>query len=47
MIEEADLQLVVDEDAETLPLPDGWRVTHSGRPMPDVVAAIRRSRRGH
>ncbi len=47
VIEEEDLTGVLDEDEGMLPLPDGWRVTHTGQPMPNVVAAIRRSRRDH
>lgn len=45
VIDEADLEALV-EDAELLALPDGWRTTRSGRPMPNVVAALARSRRG-
>jgi hypothetical protein len=29
------------------PLPEGWRETVTGEPMPDVVAAVRRSRESH
>jgi len=47
VIEEADLQALLDEDAEMLPLPEAWRLTAGGKPMPNVVAAIRRSRAGH
>jgi excisionase family DNA binding protein len=32
---------------ESLPLPALWRRTASGALMPDVAAAVRRSRRGH
>ena len=46
VIEEVDLSAVVDT-SEMLPVPVGWQTTMSGRPMPDVVAAIRRSRAGH
>jgi len=46
VIEEADLAAILDE-AGSLPLPERWRRTHSGAAMPDVVAAVRRSRRGH
>ena len=45
MIEDADLAAV--EVPDTLPLPARWRRTSTGEPMPDVVAAIRRSRGGH
>ncbi len=46
VIEEDDLSAVLD-DAEMVPLPERWRLTASGRPMPNVVDAIRRSRPGH
>lgn len=46
VIEEADLESLLDE-AELLPLPPQWRTTRSGRPMPNVVSAVARSRRGH
>jgi excisionase family DNA binding protein len=42
VIEEHDLEPLLEEDA--LPLPRGWRRTFWGDPMPDVVAAVRRSR---
>lgn len=46
VIEEADLAAVLDED-ELLPLPSGWRRTMTdGRPIPNVVTALRRSRAG-
>lgn len=45
------LQHMIDEDdlpgsEVTVPLPDAWRRTITGEPMPDVVAAIRRARAG-
>lgn len=46
VIEEADLEAYLD-NGEMLPLPEGWAVTRSGHPMPNVVAAVARSRRGH
>jgi excisionase family DNA binding protein len=46
IIEEGDLDALLHSSA-MLPLPESWRFTGSGRPMPDVVAAVRRSRRGH
>ncbi len=33
--------------AETAVLPDGWGTTLTGEPMPDVAAAVRRSRATH
>jgi excisionase family DNA binding protein len=47
VIEEADLEALVGESPETLPVPKRWRRSDSGRPLPDVVGAIRRSRRAH
>jgi excisionase family DNA binding protein len=44
VIDEADLAAVTDESS--LPLPDAWRRTATGEPMPDVLAAIRSSRAG-
>lgn len=46
VIEEGDLA-TASGAGETLPLPPGWDRTFTGEPMPDVVAAIRRSRQGH
>ena len=45
VIEEADLELAIG-DADEDPLPPGWRTTVSGAPMPNIVAALRRSRQG-
>lgn len=42
--------VVVDEpelDSEMVPLPEGWGRMANGEPMPDVAAAVRRSREGH
>ncbi len=44
LIDEADLEAMEDE---TLPVPEYLARTSTGEPMPDVVAAIRRSRQGH
>lgn len=46
VIEEADLASILGE-SEMLPLPPAWRLTRSGRGMPNVVAALTRSRSGH
>jgi excisionase family DNA binding protein len=43
-IEEADLEAILGEDHELLPLPPEWARMSDGRPMPNVVAAVRRSR---
>jgi excisionase family DNA binding protein len=45
VIDESDLDAVIDD--EMLPVPDGWRVTSVGSPMPDLVALLRRSRASH
>jgi excisionase family DNA binding protein len=44
VIEEDDLA-AASADA-VLPVPRGWRRSATGEPMPDVVAALRRSRVG-
>jgi hypothetical protein len=36
-----------EEEWQTVPLPEGWGETLTGEPMPDVAAAVRRSREGH
>jgi excisionase family DNA binding protein len=46
VIDEADLRLATAPD-EVLALPPEWGRTITGEPMPNVVAAIRRSRAGH
>ncbi|MEW5990806.1 MAG: helix-turn-helix domain-containing protein [Chloroflexota bacterium] len=46
-IAEADLEAVLGEDDEMSPLPPEWRLMADGRPMPNVVAAVRRSRADH
>lgn len=44
-IEEADLDAMLGDD-EMLPLAPEWRRTISGKPMPNVVRAIRLARAG-
>lgn len=34
-------------ESRLAPLPDGWGTTLTGEPMPDVAAAVRRSRAVH
>jgi excisionase family DNA binding protein len=46
-IEEADLDAILAESGDMIALPPEWRLMSDGRPMPDVVAAVRRSRVGH
>lgn len=36
-----------EDPPEMAPLPAGWGETLTGEPMPNVVAAVRRSREGH
>lgn len=45
VIDEADLEAF--GGSETVALPPEWQATFWGGPMPDVVAAVRRSRIGH
>ena len=44
VIEEDDLERLAA--SSRLPLPDDWRRTLTGEPMPDVIAALRDSRAG-
>ena len=46
VIEEVDLAALVG-GAGTVQVPSDWATTSWGGPMPDVVAAVRRSRAGH
>lgn len=51
--EKVGTQYVIDYDdltgmwTERLPLPDDWKKTSTGEPMPNVVAIIRRQRESH
>lgn len=45
VIEEADLDVLIED--EHIPLPHPWGRTLTGEPMPDVVRAVRRSRVEH
>ncbi len=49
VIEENDLDDLLDvlDGGEMLPLPEEWKYMPDGRPQPNWVAIIRRSRRGH
>jgi excisionase family DNA binding protein len=44
VIEEDDLAALTQD--QSMPLPDGWRQTTTGEPMPNVLAAVRSSRAG-
>lgn len=41
VVEEPDLE------SDTVPLPESWGRMANGEPMPDVAAAVRRSRESH
>ncbi len=47
VIDENDLRAAIDDQAEVLTAPPAWQSTFWGDPMPNVVAAVRRSRAGH
>jgi excisionase family DNA binding protein len=47
VLEEADLAEMIGSLEDTVTLPPEWQRTFWGGPMPDVVAAVRRSRAGH
>ena len=47
VVEEADLDAVLDEDQLPVPSGWGWDRLPDGRPMPNIVATIRRQRAGH
>jgi excisionase family DNA binding protein len=47
VIEEDDFEAMLVDGGEMLPVPERWQRSDSGRPLPNVVAAIRRSRRDH
>lgn len=44
---EAQTQSEHHDETEIAALPEGWGTTLTGEPMPDVVAAVRRSRAAH
>jgi hypothetical protein len=52
-LSEAELQaeyehlLAAVEEPDMVPLPEGWGQTRTGEPMPNVVAALHRSRASH
>jgi excisionase family DNA binding protein len=47
VLDERDLDEMMGARSDTVPLPPEWQRTSWGGPMPDVVAAVRRSRLGH
>ncbi len=46
LIDEQDLA-ALEDGSESAPLPQEWRTTATGEPMPDVVRMVRRSREEH
>lgn len=46
VIEESDLDTVLGDEHEMLPLPEAWKLTAEGTPMPNVVRAIHEARPG-
>lgn len=46
VIEEQDLDAVLDDEYEMAPLPDEWKLTMDGKPMPNVVRLVHEARRG-
>ncbi len=47
VIEESDLDAAVNDEDELLPVPEWWtRTMPDGRPMPNAVTLIRKSREG-
>ena len=47
VIEEPDLEAILDDGDDTLVLPEEWRTTWTGEPMPNWTRIVRRSRQGH
>jgi hypothetical protein len=41
------LRRAVEREDDMAALPEGWGETLTGEPMPNVVAAVRRSRESH
>lgn len=47
VIEEADLEALLDEDDEMLPLPDEWKFMENGQPQLNWVRLLREDRASH
>jgi excisionase family DNA binding protein len=47
LIEESDLDALVNDDGQMLPLPDHLKTTRWGAPQPNWVRIVRRSRETH
>ena len=47
VIDEADLEVILEDDELPVPESWGWSVTRDGGPMPNLVAILRRQRTEH
>ena len=47
VLEEDDLEAILDQSSETLPLPPEWQTTFWGGPMPDWTSIVRQQRSEH
>jgi len=47
VVQEADLDSLLDDEQLPVPADWGWDRLADGRPMPNIVAIIRRQRAGH
>jgi excisionase family DNA binding protein len=47
VLEEEDLEAVLLDSSETVPLPPEWRETFWGGPMPDWTSIVRQQRSEH
>ena len=47
LIDESDLTELTSDDEWLASLPEGWRRTRSGAPMPNIVRMLREDRRSH
>jgi len=47
ILEERDLEIALAQTRDTVPLPERWRASFWGGPMPDWVAVVRDQRAEH
>jgi excisionase family DNA binding protein len=47
VIDEADLDAILDDDDEMLPLPEAWKYMEDGTPQPNWVKLLREDRASH
>ena len=47
LIDEHELDSLLDDEYEMLPMPDAWKLMSDGRPQPNWVKIIRQSRESH